>query len=83
MNRTTIYGCPSLAFHVEYFTAFHYKEAMKENFKALVTMLKTIEVKGKNNKKKSTKIGSLETLALPEEASDPNSYYNRKRRSHL
>jgi len=84
MYKTTIYGCPTcqLAFHVECFTAFHYKDALKGNVKALVTTLKTIEVKGKGRKKKSTKLGSLETLTLPMEDSNPNSYCNRKRRLH-
>jgi len=82
MYKTTIYGCPTcqLAFHVECFTAFHYKDALKGNVKALVTTLKTTGVKEKSRKEKSTKIGSLETLTLPMEDSNPNSYCNRKRR---
>jgi len=58
MYKTTIYGCPTcqLAFHVECFTAFHYKDALKGNVKALVTTLKTIEVKGKAAKRRALKL---------------------------
>jgi hypothetical protein len=66
MSRT-IYGCPSCkaVFHVECFTAFHYKYALKGNKKDLIDMLKAFELAGKNHKKKSKYVGSIDSLPLP------------------
>jgi hypothetical protein len=66
-DSRTIYGCPTCkaGFHVECFTAFHYKDALKGNMKALLDMLKASEVAGKRRKKSNNYIGSLDLLTLP------------------
>lgn len=63
----TIYGCPGCqsSFHVECFTAFHYKDALKGNMRAVIDMLKASEMKGKSRKRRSSYVGTLDTLQLP------------------
>jgi hypothetical protein len=53
------------AFHVECFTAFHYKDALKGSIKALIDMLNASEIARKNWKEKSKYVGSIDSLTLP------------------
>jgi hypothetical protein len=63
-HSKTQFGCAvrKAGFHVELFTAFHCKDGLKGNMKTLLDMIKASEIAGKNRRKKSTYMGSLESL---------------------
>jgi hypothetical protein len=65
----TIYGCPQykVGFHVECFTAFHYKDALKGNIRTLMDMIKSSEMSDNQRNKKSSYVGTLESIVLPEQ----------------
>jgi hypothetical protein len=66
-HSKTQFGCAGcrVGFHIECFTAFHCKDGLKGNMKTLLDMIKASEIAGKNHRKKSTYVGSLESLQLP------------------
>jgi hypothetical protein len=52
---------------VECFTAFHYKDALKGNIRALMDMIKSSEISDNRKNRKSTYVGTLESIVLPEQ----------------
>jgi len=52
---------------VECFTAFHYKDALKGNIRALMDMIKSSEMSDNQRNKKSSYVGTLESIVLPEQ----------------
>ncbi len=52
---------------MECFTAFHYKDALKGNIKALMDMIKSSEMSDNQRNKKSSYVGTLESIVLPEQ----------------
>jgi len=65
----TIYGCPlcKVGFHVECFTAFHYKDALKGNIRALMDMIKSSEMSDNRRNRKSSYVGTLGSIVLQEQ----------------
>jgi hypothetical protein len=66
-HSKTQFGCAGCraGFHIECFTAFHCKDGLRGNMKTLLDMIKASEIADKNHRKKSTYVGSLESLQLP------------------
>jgi len=65
----TIYGSPQckVGFHMGCFTAFHYKDALNGNIKALMDMIKSSEMSDNRRNRKSSYVGTLGSIVLPEQ----------------